>query len=140
MKNARNILLILLTLIFGESCAQNNAEELKKLTGKIKFTKSESTKLEQNSFIVLDSISDFLKLNEFEYYIESHSSMRGKSEFNLKKTQKRSELIKLELIKRGIESERLFCKGLGETNRIYLSPTRAGDLKNERIVIIKKEL
>lgn len=65
--------------------------------------------------------------------------MRGKHEANLIKTQKRAEIIKKELINRGIENSRLVAVGYGETKRIYIWTTRVCDLQNEKIKITKTD-
>lgn len=135
MKKIKYILLfiILSTPVFS----QQEEYKLGRLSNKILFVNSQSLNLRPNSSKVLDTISKILKQDTFIYKISSHSSMSGKSELNLKKTQKRAELIKRELVKRGVKEDRLIPIGYGETERIYMTPTRAGDIKNERVLIIK---
>lgn len=88
---------------------------------------------------MLDTLAIIIKSSNTYYVIKSHSTMRGKQEDNLIKTQKRAEIIKEELIRRGIPSTRLVAKGFGETERKYHVPTRIGDMKNDRIEIVRKE-
>ncbi|WP_299715119.1 OmpA family protein [uncultured Tenacibaculum sp.] len=115
------------------------SESLSKLNKRIKFLNSESLDLDKNSNKILDLVSQIIKRNESSYLIESHSCMRGENETNLIKTQKRAQIIKKELINRGIENSRLVALGYGETKRKYICTTRVCDLQNERIEIIKTD-
>jgi len=139
MKILKYVLLVFCFFFVGTVFSQDHSDKIKTLSKQLKFKSSMATELKEESLKVLDTLATILKTTDNVYVIESHSSMRGKQEDNLIKTEKRAKIIKAELIKRGIESERLSCKGLGETNRIYLAPTRIGDMKNERINIIRKE-
>ncbi|WP_046758727.1 OmpA family protein [Kordia jejudonensis] len=135
MKLKKTLLIIILLVFIKLSYAQQS-ESLSELNKRIKFSSYKSLDLDKGSHKILDLVSQIIKKNDASYLIESHSCMKGKNETNLIKTQKRAEIIKKELIKRGIENSRLVAVGYGETKRIYICTTRVCDLQNERIEII----
>ncbi len=121
------ILLFFLQLIFAQK-----SDIIKRLSYKIRFLNSKSIDLEKDSYPILDSISNIILKDSLNYSVESHSAMMRNA---LEKTKKRSELIKKELIKRGIDQSRLSSFGYGMYNRRFICTTRACDTKNERIEI-----
>lgn len=141
MKNMKSkwSLLFLLCIVFpGQVIAQDDIEKINLVCKELKFKNLQSIEIKSQSGKLLDVLAFVVRRTNCVYEIQSYSSSRGKAEENLVKTQKRAEVIKAELVKRGIDSKRLFCKGFGEANRIYTSPTRSGQIRNERISIIRK--
>lgn len=123
-------------MIFFEEGSQL-LSSIESLSEKVKFINSKSVRIRKSSYKILDLISNILKKDNAIYEIEAHSSMRGKANQNLIKTQKRAEFIKKELVKRGIDKTRLIPVGYGETRRLWICTTRACDTRNDRIFIKK---
>ncbi|EDP95912.1 OmpA family protein [Kordia algicida OT-1] len=139
MKNLKYIVIVTCFFLVGKVFSQDHSQKIQELSAQLKFKNSASLELKKESFKILDTLAVIIKNSNASYMVKSHSTLRGKQEDNLVKTQKRAEIIKEELINRGVDSTRLIAKGFGETDRIYHTPTRIGDMKNDRIEIVKTE-
>ncbi|CAL2056499.1 OmpA family protein [Tenacibaculum sp. 190524A05c] len=124
-------LTIVLLLLFGFTHAQKN-DILDKLCHKVKFLNSKSLVLEKNSHLVLDSICNIIKKDSLNYIVESHSATLQNA---IERTKKRAELLRKELIKRGIKKSRLNSIGHGANKRKFICTTRVCNMQNERIEI-----
>jgi outer membrane protein OmpA-like peptidoglycan-associated protein len=78
-----------------------------------------SSVLRPESFLYLDSIADFLKLNnQLEIEVGVHVDARASDKSSLRFDQRRAESIVNYLISKGIESDRLSAKGYWKTKPI----------------------
>ena len=94
------------------------------------------------SFPILDAIAATLKGNPQLALVEvqGHADERGDDGYNLALTEQRSAAVRLALIERGVEAERLDAKGYGETKPIDPARNQAAWAKNRRVefVILKR--
>lgn len=68
------------------------------------------------SFPELDKLYKFLKQNpKVKIQIEGHTDSKGPDQYNLELSQKRSQSVVNYLVKKGIKSDRIIAKGMGET-------------------------
>lgn len=75
-----------------------------------------SSNLRPESKLILDSLVDFLNLNNnISIEISSHTDTRGSDEYNLKLSNDRAQSVVDYLISKGIDPERLIAQGYGET-------------------------
>jgi outer membrane protein OmpA-like peptidoglycan-associated protein len=82
----------------------------------------------------LDKIVQFLQDNPtITIELSSHTDSRGDDTYNLKLSQKRAEAVKLYLVKKGINGDRLAATGFGIENPVADNNTPAGRAKNRRV-------
>ena len=53
--------------------------------------------------------------------IKAHTDCRGKAEYNLQLSQKRANYVKAYMVQKGIASDRLLAKGMGETEPLLMA-------------------
>jgi outer membrane protein OmpA-like peptidoglycan-associated protein len=90
-----------------------------------------SPKIMPRSFALLRSVATTLKDNAWiqVVQIEGHTDARGRPDYNLKLSQRRTESVRDFLIKEGIKADRLTAKGFGAG---ALLDTGCGDLKDRK--------
>ncbi|MCI0571612.1 MAG: OmpA family protein [Myxococcaceae bacterium] len=83
---------------------------------------------------ILDDVALALKDNAHirRVRIEGHTDDRGNDVANLRLSQNRSDSVKAELIKRGIDPIRLISVGYGEARPLLPNKTKAGRAANRR--------
>lgn len=98
------------------------------------FFESGSDKLKNESFFELDELILFLKNKKnLKLKITAHTDDVGTEADNLILATNRARSVINYLIKNGIESDRLFVEGKGESNPIESNETEAGRYQNRRI-------
>ncbi|MBL4670340.1 MAG: OmpA family protein [Flavobacteriales bacterium] len=76
----------------------------------------DSPKLRSASKLILDTLSQFLTLNDnISIEIRSHTDSRGNDDYNLKLSDRRAASVVKYLVALGIDKGRLQSKGMGET-------------------------
>lgn len=94
-----------------------------------------SVRLTQNSFALIDQLALYMgECPEARVHIEGHTDSDGPDNLNLALSVARAEAVVTELIDRGIDLERLYAIGYGESLPIASNKTRAGKAENRRIV------
>ncbi|WP_281950801.1 OmpA family protein [Nitrosophilus kaiyonis] len=94
----------------------------------------DSAKIKPQYFKKIKEFADFLKRNKkYKAEIQGHTDSKGSFEYNLKLSQKRAKAVYDELIKLGIEKDRLSYKGYGETMPIADNSTEEGRAQNRRV-------
>ncbi len=84
----------------------------------------------------LDLIADVLKKSPKSLYmIAGHCADTGNPRAQQKLSEERAQKIAQELIKRGIPSEQILCKGFGATKQLASNDTPEGMAKNRRVEI-----
>lgn len=75
-----------------------------------------SSNIDNVSFEELDKvIALMIEHSKWKLIIESHSDMRGKDTYNLSLSNKRADSTKKYMVEKGIQSNRISCKGYGES-------------------------
>jgi OmpA-OmpF porin, OOP family len=91
-----------------------------------------SATLRPQSKIILDSLVDFLNLNNnISIEISSHTDTRGSDEYNLKLSNERAKSVVDYLISKGIDPGRLIAQGYGETKPLISDAELAKLKRNE---------
>jgi OmpA-OmpF porin, OOP family len=93
-----------------------------------------SANLRPSSKVRLDSLFDFLSLNDnLVVEINSHTDVRGNDLYNMKLSEARAKSVVDYLIEKGMEKERLVSKGYGETTPLIVDAiTEEEHQKNRR--------
>jgi len=92
-----------------------------------------SATLRPHSKIILDSLVDFLNLNDnLVVEISSHTDVRGSDVSNMILSEARAKSVVDYLIEHGIEKERLVAKGYGETKPLVDAKTEEEHQRNRR--------
>ena len=82
------------------------------------------------------TLYNFLKDNpKIRVLITGHTDSQGSEEHNQKLSEGRSESLKNEMIKRGIDADRMETDGKGELEPIDTNATEAGRQNNRRVEV-----
>ncbi len=96
-----------------------------------------SAVLKKGSGKELDKIATELKKSDNKFTVQGHTDSTGTEAGNLKLSQKRADVVKAALIKRGIKAERVRSKGYAATRPVVKDAKTAADhQKNRRVVIV----
>ena len=99
------------------------------------------TTLQQESFVELNKVVDFLKQNpSVEIEIAGHTDDKGSDLYNETLSQGRSQTVVDYIISQGIEGFRLTAHGYGESKPIDSNDTAEGQANNRRVefTVMKK--
>ena len=105
------------------------------------FFDTDQSILKPASFTELNQLFDFLQKNKnVKIAIHGHTDNRGNDSHNLNLSNSRAHTVMNFLIKKGIETERLQSKGLGESQPVEMNDTEERREKNRRVefLILKK--
>jgi type IX secretion system PorP/SprF family membrane protein len=95
-----------------------------------------SSDLDEPTETFLDQLAETLKQdNNLRLSIEGHTDNIGSDKFNLRLSQKRAEVVKSKLIKKGIAAERLHAEGKGMHEPLNQNLTDEERAKNRRVEI-----
>lgn len=85
----------------------------------------------------LDKIAEYASLDPSIRYIKinSHTDSRGIRRINLAVSQKRANMIKKYLVKKGVDSSRFVIVATGEKKPKYNNRTKSGRAKNRRVEV-----
>lgn len=85
----------------------------------------------------IDQLADFLnKYPTKNVSVEGHTDSVGNEDYNLMLSQRRAESVRFAIIARGISSNRITAKGLGELYPVASNDTPAGRQQNRRVEIL----
>lgn len=116
----------------------NIEDELKKLGGKLKFSRSEGHVLKSNNLLILEKIGAIL--NQYKatsVNMEVHTNNKPNLRYNLDLSKRRAFAIKKYLTKvSGVESSRVDVKGLGGSKPKYDIENKTENIKNNRVELI----
>jgi type IX secretion system PorP/SprF family membrane protein len=95
-----------------------------------------SSDLDEPTETFLDQLAETLRQDEsLQLNIEGHTDNIGTDKFNLRLSQKRAEVVKALLIKKGIAAERLHAEGKGMHEPLNQNLTDEERAKNRRVEI-----
>ena len=118
---------------FPVTMAQEDCKELMKRAKNINF-KLNSTELTVGAISVLNDVASTLNTcYSTVIEIQAYSDNIGSAEINLTLSEQRAHEVMLQLVTRGISSERLIAKGYGEKNPIATNSTKDGRALNRRV-------
>lgn len=101
----------------------------------------DKTTLKTESFVELNKVVDFLKLNpSVEIEISGHTDYKGSDDYNINLSQGRSQSVVDYIISQDIDSYRLTAHGYGEGKPIDTNETDVGRANNRRVefTVLKK--
>jgi outer membrane protein OmpA-like peptidoglycan-associated protein len=103
----------------------------------ILFDVNKST-IKPESMGALNEIAKLMKAhNDLKFEIDGHTDSDGSGEANMKLSQSRADAVKEQLVKMGIDEDRLTTKGFGESKPIDKNDTAEGKANNRRVEFIK---
>ena len=100
----------------------------------IKF-KPDSDEILDDEKVRLDEISKVLLTVENQLLVEGHTAMIGNPSGEQKLSELRAKKIAQELVNRGINADRLICRGFGGTKPLASNETAEGRALNRRVEI-----
>ena len=88
----------------------------------------------------IDRLAAFLQSNpQRRIVIEGHTDNTGGGELNLALSERRAAAVRDALLARGIESERVIARGLGESYPLATNDTAVGRQQNRRVEIVRSD-
>lgn len=85
----------------------------------------------------IDQLAAFLnKYPTKNVSVEGHTDSVGNEDYNLRLSQRRAESVRFAIMARGISSNRITAKGLGELYPVASNDTPAGRQQNRRVEIV----
>lgn len=100
------------------------------------FFNTGSDKLLSKSFGPLNDVVRILKEDtSLKLSIEGHTDNVGSDDYNQALSDKRAGAVKVYLVSKGIEKDRITSQGFGETQPVADNNTAAGRAKNRRVVM-----
>ena len=120
----------------NKGCPEVKEETKKVFTKALQGIQFEAGKdvIKKTSYPILDMIADIMKLNPaYSLEINGHSDSQGDDYKNLVLSQQRADAVKLYLVGKGINEDRMTSKGYGETMPVADNSTAAGRAKNRRV-------
>lgn len=96
-----------------------------------------SAEILPESYPAVEEVADFLKsYSSVRVEIQGHTDSIGDDQMNLDLSQKRADVVRELLVKKGIDASRLMARGYGETKPIGDNRTRKGQEQNRRIEFV----
>lgn len=121
----------------GMNILDKKFTDAKIITHGIHFDFNQST-IKPESMGTLNNIVTILKNNpEVKFEIGGHTDSDGDEAYNLTLSQQRSEAVKAQLIKMGVEGSRLTAVGYGKNKPINNNNTPEGKADNRRVEFTK---
>ncbi len=105
------------------------------------FFETNSYTINPKSYVELDKVIEFLKMNpSVEVEVAGHTDSIGSYSYNIRLSENRAKAVADYLIKGGISPDRIKYKGYGYTKPVAENTTEEGRQKNRRteIVVLKK--
>lgn len=94
-----------------------------------------SNKLNASGVRVVNQIAADWGVDATSLKLVGHTDASGGDGYNQKLSQRRADAVRDELLKRGIENERLIGNGVGETQLLVPTPDGVSDRHNRRVTI-----
>ncbi len=111
--------------------------ESKIVTHGINFDTDKAT-IKPESMGTLNMIVQVMKDNpDIKFEVDGHTDNTGTAAHNLTLSQQRSDAVKNQLVKMGIDASRLTSKGFGDTKPVSGNNTLEGKANNRRVEFIK---
>jgi len=85
----------------------------------------------------VERLASFLRENEgYQLLIEGHTDNRGDDDYNLQLSERRAEAVRSALLSRGLGSDRVRVKALGESFPVADNEAAAGRQQNRRVEVV----
>lgn len=96
----------------------------------------DKAKLRPSAYSTLDEIVEFSqKYPDAQFFVDGHTDSIGSESYNRQLSKKRAQAVKDYLTDKGVPSERLKVRALGESRPIASNKTAAGRAKNRRVEV-----
>jgi outer membrane protein OmpA-like peptidoglycan-associated protein len=100
----------------------------------------ETAAIDAASYALLDTLAELLSDHpRITLEVQGHTDSRGEPAQNLRLSQARAEAVRDELVRRGVEVQRLTPKGYGETRPIESNRTSQGRAINRRMELVRTD-
>ena len=81
----------------------------------------------------IKELATYLKNNQYKVEIQGHTDSVGKEKYNQKLSEKRANSVRKEILKHGINKNRIYSVGYGELAPIASNKTKDGKYQNRRV-------
>lgn len=104
----------------------------------IRFDVNQATLRPESMGVINEIYQMMVEHPELKFSIEGHTDSDGDTDFNLRLSEQRAETVRNTLTEMGILSERLSCKGFGESIPVASNNTPEGKATNRRVEFVKQ--
>lgn len=99
---------------------------------KINFN-SGSSYVKKQYYPQIKELATYLKNNDYKVEIQGHTDSVGKEKYNQQLSEKRATSLRKEILKHGINENRIYAVGYGELAPIASNKTKNGKFQNRRV-------
>jgi outer membrane protein OmpA-like peptidoglycan-associated protein len=99
---------------------------------KINFN-SGSSKVKKQYYPQIKELAAYLKNNNYKVEIQGHTDSVGKEKYNQQLSERRAASVRKEILKQGINENRVYAVGYGELAPIASNKTKNGKFQNRRV-------
>ncbi|MEP7314079.1 MAG: OmpA family protein [Pseudomonadota bacterium] len=93
--------------------------------------------LKAGAMSTIERVAEFMRANaSYQLIVEGHTDDRGSDEFNLQLSERRAQSVRSALMSRGIATERVVARGLGESYPVADNTSSGGQQQNRRVEIV----
>ena len=101
------------------------------------FFETDRAELKPGAELAAGKLADFLREHpDRQIPIEGRTDSRGSEEYNQRLSQQRADVVARALQARGLDTERMILRGLGENYPIAPNTTPTGRQQNRRVEIV----
>lgn len=119
----------------GCALSKQELEVIKQVSESIYFNTGKSV-IKSESFEELDKLAEILVAHpEVATIIEGHTDNTGNAELNLKLSKERAAAVRVYLVSKGVQAERLQSEGYGSTKPVASNETEEGRAQNRRVKV-----
>ncbi len=105
------------------------------ISARVPFEFEDSALSAKSKAAVVELMAQFEDGNVHSIAIEGHTDSSGDADFNKQLSEKRAEAVKVKLVARGVDADKITTVGFGEANPVADNNTRAGRIENRRVEI-----
>ena len=95
------------------------------------------SELKPGAMPTVERLADFMREHKaYQLLVEGHTDSRGDDAYNLQLSERRAQAVRAALVARGLESERVRVRALGESFPVASNESADGRQQNRRVEVV----